>query len=69
LKVEDGIKNLFLFGIRPLSGLMNDENSIGNNRSSTSFFSLQPIYFSLVQIFEHLGKKSLFLNKIIYFLF
>ncbi|CAF4944512.1 unnamed protein product, partial [Rotaria sp. Silwood1] len=56
LKVEDGIKNLFLFGFRPFSSLCNDENSIRNNRSSTQFFSIQPIYFSLLQIFEHLDK-------------
>ncbi len=61
LKVEDGIKNLFLSGLRPFSGLINDENSIGNTRSSTSYFSIQPIYFSLFQIFEHLGKIQFFL--------
>ncbi len=60
LKVEDGIKNLFLSGLRPFPGLINDENSIGNNRSSTSYFSVQPVYFSLFQIFEHLGKIRFF---------
>jgi hypothetical protein len=57
LKVEDGIKNLLLLGVRPNSGLINEENSLGNNRSSTSFFSVEPIYFNLFQIFEHLGKN------------
>jgi hypothetical protein len=47
--------------------LINDENSIGINRSSTSFFSVRSIYFRF-QIFEHLGNKDiLFFNKIIYF--
>ncbi len=59
LKVEDGIKNLLLLGVRPTSGLINEENSLGNNRSSTSFFSVEPIYFNLFQIFEHLGKNIL----------
>ncbi len=71
LKVEDGIKNLFLSGLRPFPGLINDEYSPGNNRSSTSFFSIQPIYFNLFQIFEHLGKTSLkfnFKNKSFFFL-
>ncbi|CAF3679237.1 unnamed protein product [Rotaria sp. Silwood1] len=64
LKVEDGIKNLFLFGFRPFSSLCNDENSIRNNRSSTQFFSIQPIYFSLIQIFEHLVRYYIKLDKI-----
>ena len=55
LKVEDGIKNLFILGVRPPSALINDETALGHNRSSTSFFSLQPVYFNLLQIFEHLG--------------
>jgi hypothetical protein len=63
LKVEDGLKNLFFAGLRPFSGLMNDENSQGNNQSSTSFFSVPPTYFSLLQIFEHLGKNEKFFFK------
>ncbi|CAF4975500.1 unnamed protein product, partial [Rotaria sp. Silwood1] len=64
LKVEDGIKNLFLFGIRPFSAIINDENSLKYNRSSTYFFSIQPIYFSLIQIFEHLVRYYIKLDKI-----
>ncbi|CAF2997651.1 unnamed protein product [Rotaria socialis] len=64
LKIEDGIKNLFLFGIRPFSVLINDENSMKNNRSSTSLFSVQPIYFSLIQIFEYLVRYYIKLDKI-----
>jgi len=65
LKVEDGIKNLFTSGLRPFPGLINEDNSLGNNRSTTSYFSVQPIYFSLFQIFEHLGKQTqfIFLSK------
>ena len=36
---------------------MNEENLLSNHRSSTSYFSIQPIYFQLIQIFEHLGKS------------
>ncbi|CAF0882034.1 unnamed protein product [Adineta steineri] len=64
LKVEDGIKNLLLLGVRPVSGLLSEETSLGNNRSSTSFFSVQPIYFSLLQIFEHLVRYYIKLDKI-----
>lgn len=64
LKIEDGIKNLFLSGLRPFPGLTHDEISPGNNRSSTSFFSIEPIYFSLFQIFEHLVRYYIKLDKI-----
>jgi hypothetical protein len=57
LKVEDGIKNLFFSGLRPFPGLLNYQNYFGNNnQSSNSYFTIQPIYFYLFQIFEHLGK-------------
>ena len=55
LKVEDGIKNMFLVGLRPLSALVNDENVLSLSASCTSHFSLPPIYLSLIDIFEHLG--------------
>ena len=58
MKVEDGIKNLLLLNIRTSSGLVNDESFLSNNRSSTSLFSIQPVYFNLIQIFEHLGRKT-----------
>ena len=64
LKVEDGIKNLFLSGLRPFPGLVSDENSPGTNRSSTSYFSVQPIYFSLFHIFEHLVRYYIKLGQI-----
>ncbi|CAF1094490.1 unnamed protein product [Rotaria sordida] len=64
LKVEDGIKNLFLFGFRPFASLINDDNPLRNNPSPTQFFSVQPIYFSLLQIFEHLVRYYIKLDKI-----
>ncbi|CAF1562267.1 unnamed protein product, partial [Adineta ricciae] len=64
LKVEDGIKNLLLLNIRTSSGLVNDENFLSNNRSSTSLFSIQPVYFNLIQIFEHLVRYYIKLDKI-----
>ncbi|UJR29828.1 hypothetical protein I4U23_017371 [Adineta vaga] len=65
IKVEDGMKNLLLLGIQSSSGLVNDENnSLINHRSSTSFFSIQPIYFNLIQIFEHLVRYYIKLDKI-----
>ena len=64
LKVDDGIKNLILSGIRPFLGLVTDETSPGNHRSSTSYFSIEPIYFSLFQIFEHLVRYYIKLDKI-----
>ena len=62
LRVEEGTTGngpttrSFLSHLRSLTNFFHDEN-LPHQRSSTSYFSLQPISFSLIQIFEYLGEQ------------
>ena len=54
LKVDDGTTKSFLSTLRSLTNLF-VEDHFHAQRSSTSYFSLQPISFRLIQIFDYLG--------------
>lgn len=53
----------FLSHLRSLTNFFHDEN-VPQQRSSTSFFSLQPISFTLIQIFEYLGETIVCLSPL-----
>jgi len=63
LKVDDGTTKSFLSTLRSLTNLF-VEDHFHAQRSSTSYFSLQPISFRLIQIFDYLVRYYIELDQI-----